>query len=173
MVSESGLIQVYFGEGKGKTTAALGTILRAVGQGMKVLLIQFFKKRFTGELASLQLLPGVNVFQFGSGEFLSGEASPEDQKEFALGWYMAQEALKKGEYDIIVLDELPYAFSYCLLTWEEMERALKQKNPNVEVIITGRKVPEELITIADLVSEVKLVKHPFNRGITARRGFEY
>lgn len=173
MVDELGLIQVYFGEGKGKTTAALGTLLRAAGQGMKVLLIQFFKNRFTGELASLQLLPGVDVYQFGSGEFISGEASPEDQREFVLGWHMAQEVLKKGEYDIIILDELPYAFFYHLLTWEEMEKALKQKNPKIEVIITGRKVPEELIAIADLVSEVRLVKHPFSRGITARRGLEY
>lgn len=173
MVDELGLIQVYFGEGKGKTTAALGTLLRAVGQGMKVLLIQFFKNRFTGELASLQLLPGVDAYQFGSGEFISGEVSPEDQREFTLGWHMAQEALKKGEYDIIILDELPYAFFYHLLTWEEMEKALKHKDSKVEVIITGRKVPEELIAIADLVSEVKLVKHPFSRGIPARRGLEY
>lgn len=73
----------------------------------------------------------------------------------------------------MILDELPYAFYYHLLTWEECREALEQKNPEVEVIITGRKVPEELITIADLVSEIKLVKHPFNKGIPARRGFEY
>ncbi len=173
MVNKSGLIQVYFGEGKGKTTAALGATLRAAGQGMRVLLIQFFKKRFTGELASLQLLPGVDVYQFGSGKFISGEASPEDQKEFLLGWHIAQEALKGGEYDLVILDELPYAFYYQLLTWEEFKEALGQKNSEVELIITGRKVPEELIAIADLVSEIKLIKHPWEKGIPARRGFEY
>ncbi|HOA98412.1 MAG TPA: cob(I)yrinic acid a,c-diamide adenosyltransferase [Candidatus Atribacteria bacterium] len=173
MADKSGLIQVYFGEGKGKTTAALGTTLRAAGQGMKVLLVQFFKNKFTGELASLQLLPGVDVYRFGSGEFIRGEVSPEDQREFFLGWHMVREALEKKEYDVVILDELPYAFYYHLLTWEECREALEQKNPEVEVIITGRKVPEELITIADLVSEIKLVKHPFNKGIPARRGFEY
>lgn len=173
MADKSGLIQVYFGEGKGKTTAALGTLLRAAGQGLKVLLVQFFKRRFTGELASLQLLPEINVYQFGSGKFIAGEVSPEDRREFFLGWQMVREALKKGEHDVVILDELPYAFYYDLLTWEEFREALEQRDPRVEVIITGRKVPEELIAIADLVSEIKLVKHPWDKGISARRGFEY
>ena len=173
MADKSGLLQVYFGEGKGKTTAALGALLRAVGQGMKVLLVQFFKRKFTGELASLQLLPGVNVYQFGSGKFITGEVFPEDRREFFLGWQMVREALEKGEYDVVILDELPYAFYYHLLTWEEFRKALEQKDPGVEVIITGREVPEELIAIADLVSEIKLVKHPWDKGISARRGFEY
>ncbi|MEN3185562.1 MAG: cob(I)yrinic acid a,c-diamide adenosyltransferase [Atribacterota bacterium] len=171
---EKGFIQVYYGEGKGKTTASLGLILRAVGHNWKVLLIQFFKNAFTGEIASLQCLPGVTVYRFGSREFVwEGKVSEATKREFLCGWHLAQEALKNQEYDLIVLDELPYAFFYNLLSWEEFRKTMDVRNPQVEVVITGRKVLQELIDFADLVSEIRAVKHPYQHGVQAREGVEY
>lgn len=171
---EKGLIQVYYGEGKGKTTASLGLILRAVGHNWRVLLIQFFKNAFTGEIASLQCLPGVTVYRFGSREFVwEGEISEDTKQEFLCGWYLAQEALRSREYDLIVLDELPYAFCYDLLSWEEFQKTMQTRNPQIEIVITGRRIPEALIEFADLVSEIRAVKHPYHQGVPARKGVEY
>lgn len=171
---EKGLIQVYYGEGKGKTTAALGLILRAVGHNWRVLLIQFFKNAFSGEIASLQCLPGVTVYRFGSREFVREEEISEDiRREFLCGWYLVQEALRSREYDLIVLDELPYAFFYDLLSWEEFQKIMETRNPQAEIVITGRRVPEALIEVADLVSEIRAVKHPYHQGVSARKGVEY
>lgn len=171
---EKGLIQVYYGEGKGKTTAALGLILRAVGHNWRVLLIQFFKNTFSGEIASLQCLPGVTVYRFGSREFVREEEISEDiRREFLCGWYLVQEALRSREYDLIVLDELPYAFFYDLLSWEEFQKIMETRNPQAEIVITGRRVPEALIEVADLVSEIRAVKHPYHQGVSARKGVEY
>ncbi|NSW76604.1 MAG: cob(I)yrinic acid a,c-diamide adenosyltransferase, partial [Candidatus Atribacteria bacterium] len=166
--------QVYYGEGKGKTTASLGLILRAVGHNWRVLLIQFFKNAFTGEIASLQCLPGVTVYRFGSREFVwEGEISEDTKQEFLCGWHLAQEALRSREYDLIVLDELPYAFFYDLLSWEEFQKTMQTRNPQIEIVITGRRVPEALIDFADLVSEIRAVKHPYHQGVPARKGVEY
>ncbi len=169
-----GLVQVYYGDGKGKTTASLGLILRAVGHNLRVLLIQFFKKTFTGEIASLQFLPGVTVYRFGSKEFVQEDQVKEEEKqEFLCGWHLAQEALKSQEYDLIVLDELPHAFFYDLLSWEDFQSAMQARNPQTEIVITGRRVPQALIDFADLVSEIRNIKHPYEQGIPARKGVEY
>lgn len=169
-----GLVQLYIGDGKGKTTASLGLALRAAGWGWKILYLQFFKKRFTGELASMQCLPGVEFYQFGSGEFLIGrEPSELDFKEFKCGWEIARKAMLEGGWDLMVLDEFCYAFWYDFLTFAEFERVLENKINYLEVVITGRKAPRELIERADLVSEIKCVKHPFQKGITAREGIEF
>jgi len=169
-----GLVQLYIGDGKGKTTASLGLALRAVGWGWKVLYLQFFKKRFTGELASTQCLPGVEFYQFGSGEFLIGrEPSELDFKEFRCGWEVAKKALLEGGWDLLVLDEFCYAFLYHFLSFSEFEQVLQNKVDFLEVVITGRKAPPELIERADLVSEVKCLKHPFQKGVPAREGIEF
>jgi len=173
-VREKGLIHVYYGEGKGKTTAALGLLLRAVGHGMRVLFVQFFKHQLTGEIASLQLLPGVMVYRFGSGRFVKNNTVDEEEKrEFLQGWQIVQEGLRGETYDMVILDEFPYAFFYHLLSWEQFSQLLALRNPRIELIITARKVPQELLAIADLVSEMRCVKHPFSQGTPARKGVEY
>ncbi len=172
--TEEGMIQVYFGNGKGKTTAALGLIMRAVGHGWPVLVVQFFKKRFTGELVSVQYLPGVDIFQFGSGEFImGGKVEEADRKEWLLGWEMVKKHLLGGKYRLIILDELAYAFTLGLLGWDECARILSERAAGTEVVITGRTVPEELVSAADLVSEVRMIKHPAQKGVCAREGIEY
>ncbi|MGQ9473616.1 MAG: cob(I)yrinic acid a,c-diamide adenosyltransferase [Candidatus Caldatribacteriaceae bacterium] len=173
-MSQKGMIQVYYGDGKGKTTASLGLLLRAVGYNFRVLFVQFFKGAFSGEIASLQYLPGVTMYRFGSKDFLSENYLTMEQKqEFLCGWYLVKEALRGQEYDLIILDELPYAFNFHLLSWEDFQKTMEERNPCIEVVITGRKVPEELVRLADLVSEVRNVKHPFQKGASARKGVEY
>lgn len=173
-MSRKGMIQVYYGDGKGKTTASLGLLLRAVGHNLRILFVQFFKNAFSGEIASLQYLPGVTVYRFGSKDFLSENYLTMEQKqEFLYGWCLVKKALRSQDYDLMILDELPYAFIVHLLSWEDFQRTMESRNPRIEVIITGRRVPETLIHLADLVSEIKNVKHPFQQGIPAREGVEY
>lgn len=174
MAEDRGLIQVYFGNGKGKTTASLGIALRALGHSLPVLFIQFFKRQFTGEMAAFQCIPQGEFYQFGSGEFLIGrEVNLEDQREFEAGWELAKRALREGTHRLVILDEIVYAFSFNLLSWGEFEQVLRERKPQVEVVITGRRVPEQLIEMADLVTEMKEIKHPYNQGIKARAGFEF
>lgn len=173
-MSSRGLIHLYYGDGKGKTTASLGLLLRAVGHNLRVLFIQFFKNTFSGEIASLQLLPGVTVYRFGGRDFVQEDQPQEEaRREFLCGWHLAREALKSEDYDLVILDELPYAFFYRFLSWEEFVKAMAERNPQIEVVITGRKVPQTLIDFADLVSEVKNIKHPYQHGVPARKGVEY
>lgn len=174
MSRERGLVEVFFGDGKGKTSAALGVLLRASGHGKKVLFLAFFKGRFSGEIAAVQCIPGVEYYQFGTEDFVcGGKPSQEKVREFLCGWYLAREALLDGAYDLVILDEFLYAFSWGLLSWEEFHLVLSSRKPWVEVVLTGRKAPEELLAIADLVSEVRNVRHPLEQGIPARKGFEY
>jgi cob(I)alamin adenosyltransferase len=113
MSTNRGFIQVYYGDGKGKTTAALGLAVRATGQGLKVLFLQFFKKNLAGELISLQYLPGITLYQFGSGKFiLNRQWQEEDYQEFLMGWEMAKRALHTEDYDLLIMDEFLYAFTY-------------------------------------------------------------
>ncbi|MGQ9622634.1 MAG: cob(I)yrinic acid a,c-diamide adenosyltransferase [Candidatus Caldatribacteriaceae bacterium] len=174
MNEEKGLVEVFFGDGKGKTSASLGVLLRAVGHGKRVLFLQFFKKRLTGEIVSLQFLPGVECYRFGTEDFVKGEVPTVAQREeFLLGWHIARLALLEGKYDLVVLDEFTYSLLWGLLSWGELREVLMQRRPWMEVIFTGRKAPQELLEFADLVSEIRNVKHPFERGIPARKGFEY
>lgn len=174
MSEERGLVQVFFGDGKGKTSAALGVLLRAAGHGKRVLFLAFFKGRFSGEIAAVQFIPGVEYYQFGTGEFVcGGKLSPQKIQEFQCGWYFAQRALLEGTHDLVVLDEFLYAFSWGLLSWEAFSAVLLCRKPWVEVVVTGRDAPGELLAVADLVSEIRNIRHPLEQGIQARRGFEY
>ncbi len=174
MNEAKGLVEVFFGDGKGKTSASLGVLLRAVGHGKRVLFLQFFKRRLTGEIVSLQFLPGVECYRFGTENFARGEATTAAQrKEFLLGWHIACFALLEGRYDLVILDEFTYGLLWGLLPWRELQEVLMQRKPWVEVIFTGRRAPQELLEFADLVSEIRNVKHPFEKGIPARKGFEY
>lgn len=168
-----GLIQVYTGRGKGKTTAALGLALRALGQGMQVRMIQFVKNvQGSGEVKMAGQLPGFSLEQFGSGRFVKGRPGPDDREKAAAGWEAARESLQ-GEYDLVILDEISHVLNKGLLSVEEVLEALSKRSPQVEVVLTGRDMPPEIIDKADLVTEMVPVKHPYDQGLPARRGIEF
>jgi len=169
-----GLIQVYTGDGKGKTTAALGLALRAAGRNMKVLIVQFMKKWDYGELHSVKLIPNITLETFGTKEFVfKGKAKKIDYEEAEKAFSFGADAMQSGNYDIVIFDELNMALYYELLDLKEVVKKMKEKPQNVEIVITGRRAPEEIIEIADLVTEMKEVKHPYQKGVEARRGIEY
>ena len=185
-----GLIQVYTGHGKGKTTSAIGTGFRAAGHGFKVLMVQFLKGgKHIGEIESAKKLGNFKIVQFGkpctyssimkSGKmvcgncrdcFLSEEEETEKTEEALL---FAEKAAKSGEYDIIILDEINIALSKKLISAERVLKMFEEKNKETELILTGRGAPSEIIAAADLVTEMVEIKHPSVRGIFARRGIEY
>ncbi len=169
-----GLIQVYTGDGKGKTTAALGLALRAAGRNMKVLIVQFMKKWDYGELHSVKLIPNITLETFGTNEFVyKGKAKKVDYEEAEKAFSFGIKGVYSENYDVVIFDELNMALYYELLDLKKVVEKLKGKPDNVEVVITGRKAPEEIIEIADLVTEMREVKHPYQKGIEARRGIEY
>lgn len=169
-----GLIQVYFGNGKGKTTAALGLALRAAGRGKEVLIVQFMKKWDYGELHSIQLIPQITVKTFGTKDFVyKGKAKEIDYQEAKKAFAEGVQAAKSGQYDIIIFDELNVAIYFELLELQQVLDFLEEKPEEVEIIITGRNAPEEIIKKADLVTEMCEIKHPYQKGIQARIGIEY
>ena len=170
----NGLIQVYTGDGKGKTTAALGLALRAAGRNMKVLIVQFMKKWDYGELHSVYLIPNILLMPFGTKDFVyKGKVKKIDYEEAKKAFSLGIVGMQSGDYDIVIFDELNMALYYELLDLNEVVEKLKRKPDNVEVVITGRRAPEEIIEIADLVTEMKEIKHPYQKGIEARKGIEY
>jgi cob(I)alamin adenosyltransferase len=172
---EKGLVQVYTGNGKGKSSAAFGLALRAIGRGLKVYIIQFIKGGFDyGELYIVDKLPNLTLKAFGRGKFVTekppGKADVELAEEaFAL----AEEVVKSGEYDIVILDEINVALNLKLIQIEKVLELIKNKPKHVELVLTGRYASNEIIEAADLVTEMKEVKHPFNKGFQARKGIEY
>jgi len=169
-----GLIQVYTGDGKGKTTAALGLALRAAGRNMKVLIVQFMKKWDYGELHSVKLIQNITLETFGTKEFIhKGKAKKIDYEEAEKAFSFGIEGMQSGNYDIVIFDELNMALYYELLDLKEVIQKIKGKPDNIEVVITGRRATEEIIEIANLVTEMKEVKHPYQKGVEARRGIEY
>ena len=171
-----GLIHIYTGDGKGKTTAAMGLILRASGRGLKVILGQFLKGRETGELKTLALLPGVQVFRGKPMMKFSFQMS-EEEKADVLQAHNAflQELARRCEEeqtDLLVLDEVIGACGTRLLDEKQLIRFLQQKPPHLEVVMTGRNPSPELLELADYVSEICKRKHPFDKGIPAREGIE-
>lgn len=169
-----GLIQVYTGDGKGKTTAALGLALRAAGRNMKVLIVQFMKKWDYGELHSVKLIPNITLETFGTKEFVyKGKAKKIDYEEAEKAFSFGAKGMQSGNYDIVIFDELNMALYYELLDLKEVVKKIKEKPLNVEIVITGRRAPKEIMEIADLVTEMNELKHPFQKGVEARRGIEY
>lgn len=172
---ERGLVQVFTGDGKGKTTAALGTVLRAVGQGLRVFIVFFMKGEYPyGEFAILPKLPNVDIAKFGFTTFCNPDnVKPEEKEQGRLALNAAREAMLSGKYDLVVLDEVNVAVAWKLVELDDVVRLVKDKPQKVELILTGRYAPESLIEMADLVTEVRKVKHPFDKGILARKGIEY
>lgn len=168
-----GYLQVYTGTGKGKTTAAFGTAMRTVLHGGEVFFAQFIKASGTAELLVPQHFPNFTVEQFGGGRFINGKPSKEDIKLAEEGLLRCTEAMASGDYSLVVMDEVNVAIHYGLLDPADVIAAAKSRSPATEVICTGRFAPEELIEAADLVTEMRKVKHYFDSGVGAREGIEY
>ncbi len=173
---EQGLVQVYTGNSKGKTTAAFGLALRAVGHGFKVFIIQFMKGRGDyGEIAGLKrLLPECQLENYGApGWVKKGQASPEDVGEARRAWERAKTIIRSGAWDIVILDEVINAIWFELLPEEEVLEFLEEKPEHVELVLTGRNASDMLQSRADLVTDMRQVKHPYEQGIRARKGIEF
>ncbi|HEV2323276.1 MAG TPA: cob(I)yrinic acid a,c-diamide adenosyltransferase [Terracidiphilus sp.] len=172
-----GLLLINTGPGKGKTTAALGTALRAAGNGMRVLMLQFIKGSWHyGELDAAQTLgPNFVLKQMGRGFVKVGgaETAPEDIRLVQAAWDEARQAIYSGEWDMVVLDEINYAISYGMLDPAMVAEALRNRPPMVHVILTGRNAHPLLVELADTVTEMREVKHAYQKGIQAQRGIEY
>ncbi|SCL88623.1 cob(I)yrinic acid a,c-diamide adenosyltransferase [Sporanaerobacter sp. PP17-6a] len=169
---EKGYVHVYTGNGKGKTTAALGLSLRAVCAGKKVYFGQFIKGMKYSELESQKFLPNFEIHQFGRNCFIFNKPTEEDIRLAKEGLETCRKILSGGLYDIVVLDELNIAVYYNLFTIDEAIEVIKDKAPHVEVIVTGRYADEKLIEFADLVTEMKEIKHYYKKGVPARKGIE-
>lgn len=179
---EHGYIQIYTGDGKGKTTASLGLALRAIGHGWKVLIIQFTKghmgQDYYGEFISSEklkaLVPNLEFKQFGLDRVVySHNINIEDYKEAKRGWQFAKDAISSGEYQLIILDEINICADMGMIKISEIKDVLLNKPENLEIVLTGRRAHSELVSIAHLVTEMKPVKHYFNEGVMARQGIEY
>jgi cob(I)alamin adenosyltransferase len=168
-----GLILVNTGEGKGKTTAALGILLRAWGRGMKVVLIQFMKRSADyGEHRAVRQL-GVEMLTPGSGFTWQGVDAEKSRSQALALWEAGRGRISSGEPDIVILDEFSYPLRYGWIPLEEVLEVLRARPHKVHVVITGRGVPQELIDAADLVTEMREVKHPFRKGVKAQPGIEF
>ncbi len=177
---EKGFIHIYTGNGKGKTTAALGLALRAIGAGKSVYLGQFIKKGNYSEIKTLNLLSKalegkqkITAEQFGTGRFIKGTPDREETEKEHEGFEKALTIVRKGEYDLIILDEAVTAHSLGLITDKEIKKLFKSRNLSSELILTGRGCSSFLAEKADLVSEIKEIKHYYSEGTDAREGIEF
>lgn len=173
---KKGLILVHTGDGKGKTTAALGIAFRAAGNGMRVAIIQFIKGQWKyGELeAARELKTPIEIHAMGEGFTWDTQNPARDIEMTQKAWAVCKEKMLSGHYDVVVFDEINYVIHYQYLDIADVIQALKQKPPQVHVILTGRNAKPELIEAADLVTEMREVKHPFKeQGILAQRGIEF
>ena len=172
---KKGYIHLYTGDGKGKTTAALGLALRAHGAGMSVLFVQFLKKGDYSEIKALSRLGGgIAVEQYGTGEFYRPEKGNyiEQRGEAKRGYMRALSAAKSAEFDMIVCDEIIGAFGCGLVTWEELLELTASKAAGVELVLTGRGAPSMLYDSCDMVTEMTAIKHYYDKGVRAREGIE-
>lgn len=177
MEDRRGLLIVFTGNGKGKTTAAMGTAFRAVGQGLKVLMIQFIKGSWHyGELDSARMLGDsfeIRVMGRGFVKVGAEKPDPEDIRLAQEAWKAAVEAMQSGKYDMLILDEINYAVHYGMVPIGSVLEGLGARPEHLHVICTGRNAHPALVDAADLVSEIKEIKHPYQKGILAQRGIEY
>lgn len=174
MSLEKGYIHVYTGPGKGKTTSALGLGLRAAGAGLKVYMIQFMKGRRYSELDAVENLHNFTIVQYGRDEFVSKENPEQIDIDLAQhGFTRAQEIVKNGKYDMLILDEINVAVDYNLISLKDVLKLIEEKPEKLELVLTGRYADPELSKIADLVTEMLEIKHPYQQGVLARKGIDY
>ena len=169
------MVQVYTGNGKGKTTAALGLAMRAIGQGLKVHMIQFMKGNIDyGELKTARrLAPDLTITQMGRESFVDRDNPDEVDREWARkGMDLAWGLMEKGDLDVLILDEINVAVDFKLVAQEEVLSLIRRKPAGLELVLTGRYAPVEIVKAADLVTEMLEIKHYYYRGIESRRGFE-
>ncbi len=168
-----GYVQVYTGDGKGKTTAALGLAIRAAGAGFKVFIAQFLKKGDYSEIKALERFSDlITVEQFGLGRFVRGKPEPEDVEAARKGIEIIKKILSSGKHRIVILDEANVAAVCGLVSIDDLVAFIEQKPAHVELILTGRGAAPQVMERADLVSEIKSIKHYFNNGVKARVGIE-
>ena len=172
--ARQGLVVVNTGHGKGKTTAALGVVLRAWGRGMRVVIVQFVKTRTSnyGENRAAKKL-GIEMIPLGEGFTWLSEDIEKDKASAREAWELARQKIGSDEYDLIVLDEITYLLTYGWVPVEEVIDVLRQRPAGLHVIITGRDAPQELIDYADLVTEMREIKHPYKKGLKAQPGIEF
>lgn len=173
----TGLIHLYTGDGKGKTTAALGLALRAAGRGRRVLLVQFLKGRDTGELHTLENVPTISVLRlsrdYGFFKYLTGDEQADVRDEHDALLATAAKAIANGDCDFLVLDELAATLRHDLVDAASLLALLDDRPDGIEIVITGRDAPQEIIHRADYITEMKKIKHPFDQGVPAREGIEW
>jgi cob(I)alamin adenosyltransferase len=166
------MLIVYTGHGKGKTTAALGLAFRALGRGLRVAVVQFIKGKWrTGERVFAETLPQLTFLVMGQGFTWESDDLSRDRQAAEQAWARAREILFAGEHDVVILDELTYVMHYGFVTVDDILEALRASRAHV--VVTGRNAPEPLVAMADLVTEMKSVKHPFERGVRAQPGIDY
>jgi cob(I)alamin adenosyltransferase len=172
---DMGLIFVYTGNGKGKTTAAMGQALRAIGHGLKVLMIQFMKGKKYGEvIAAEKYLPDLTIYQCGLDSFVMRKnPAPVDIDLAQQGLNMARKAISSGDYHMVILDEINVAMDFGLISTDDVVDMIKNKAPALDLILTGRYAPPEIVALADTVSEVHEMKHHYSKGIKERAGIEF
>lgn len=172
-----GYVIVLTGDGKGKTTSALGMAMRAVGQGLKVVVLQFIKGSWKyGELAAAErLAPDLTIRPLGEGfvHVNPENPDPKDVECARRAWEVCKEALFSGKYGMVILDEINVAISYGLLPVDEVVAALRERPARLHVVLTGRDAHPKIVEMADLVTEMREIKHPYRAGLTARKGIEY
>jgi len=172
---DRGLVYIFTGDGKGKTSAALGTVLRALGHGLKVYIVYFMKGDYPyGERRILSQLPNVDFISFGSREFINpANIKPEEMEQAKKALAAAREAVLSDKYDLVVLDEVNIAVAWKMLEVAEVVKLINDKPQNLELILTGRQADTELVKLADLVTECLKIKHPFDKGVLARKGIDW
>jgi cob(I)alamin adenosyltransferase len=169
-----GLLLVYTGAGKGKTTAALGLVFRALGRGLRVAVVQFIKGKWkTGERAFAETLPGLTFLVMGQGFTWNSDDLSRDREAARAAWAKASELVSNGQHEVVVLDEITYALNYGFLELADLLQTLAARPKHVHVLVTGRNAPPELVRAADLVTEMRSVKHPYERGEPARAGIDF
>jgi len=172
-----GLIHIYTGDGKGKTTAAMGLALRASGYGLNILILQFLKARKTGERIAVENIKGITYKRANTSTKFTIQMSEQEKlnlkKEINQSWQRLKDNINKNDYDVIILDEIMAVISNKFLSLQQVKNFIEEKPRGIELLMTGRNAPCELIELADYVTEMKLIKHPFTENIIAREGIEF
>ncbi len=170
-----GKVHIITGPGKGKTTGAFGLAMRAAGHGLRVCVVQFMKTGdTTGEVLAANRVRGIHVVQFGTGRWIDlRNISPDDKVAAASGMHRVEEIMTGHECDMVILDEINVAVAFGLVDIKELMKVLKNRRKGIEVVLTGRNAPRELVEYADYVSVIENTKHPYDKGMKARKGVEW